>query len=99
MLYQVIIAAGLISFMLNLLLNLRSLKTPHINGKIPDQASFVSVLIPARDEEANIGACLESLQNQDYPDFEVLVLDDNSSDDTASPGIAPRYRPAPDTGR
>ncbi len=84
MLYHVIIAAGLFSFMLNLILNLRSLKTPLSNSKIPEPAPFISILIPARDEEANIEACLESLQKQDYPNFEILVLDDNSSDNTAS---------------
>jgi chlorobactene glucosyltransferase len=83
MLYHVIIAAGLISFMLNLILNLRSLKKPHRDSKVPEPAPLVSVLIPARDEETNITACLESLREQDYPNFEVLVLDDNSSDNTA----------------
>ena len=83
MLYQLIVAAGLVSFMLNIILNLRSLKTPHQNSTIPDPAPLISVLIPARDEEVNIKACLESLQKQDYPNFEVLVLDDNSSDNTA----------------
>ncbi len=43
----------------------------------------VSVLVPARNEENNIGACLASLMQQDYPNFEVLVLDDNSTDKTA----------------
>ncbi|MBN2386140.1 MAG: glycosyltransferase [Anaerolineales bacterium] len=43
----------------------------------------VSVLIPARDEAARIGATLSSLLAQEYPDFELLVLDDNSSDGTA----------------
>jgi len=84
MLYQVIIAAGLVSFVLNLIFNLRSLKTPHSDSITPEPAPFVSVLIPARDEEANIKVCLESLQKQDYPNFEVLVLDDNSSDNTAN---------------
>jgi chlorobactene glucosyltransferase len=84
MLYQVIIAAGLISFLLNLLFNLRSLKKPRSDSKILDPTPFISVLIPARDEEANIETCLKSLQRQDYPNFEVLVLDDNSSDNTAS---------------
>ena len=84
MLYHVIIAAGLISFMLNLILNLRSLKKPHRDSKIPEPAPLVSVLIPARDEETNIATCLESLRKQDYPNFEVLVLDDNSSDDTTN---------------
>lgn len=83
MLYQIIIAAGLLVFLLNLLLNLRSLRTPRSNAKLPRRVPSVSVLIPARDEEANIGACLESLQKQDYPNFEIIVLDDNSADDTA----------------
>jgi chlorobactene glucosyltransferase len=84
MLYQLIIAAGLVSFALNLILNLRSFRTPRTDSKIPKPAPFISVLIPARDEEANIEACLESLQKQDYPNSEILVLDDNSSDNTAN---------------
>jgi len=42
----------------------------------------VSILLPARNERKRIKACLESLAGQDYPDYEVLVLD-NSDDDTA----------------
>ena len=84
MLYQIIIAAGLAIFLLNLVLNLRSLKTPRSDSKVPDTIPFISVLVPARDEEANIRNCLESLQKQDYPDFEILVLDDNSVDNTAA---------------
>jgi chlorobactene glucosyltransferase len=83
MLYQIIIAAGLVVFLINLVLNLRSLKVPRRNARVPRPAPFISVLVPARDEEENIGACLESLQKQDYPNFEVLVLDDNSVDGTA----------------
>jgi chlorobactene glucosyltransferase len=43
---------------------------------------FVSVLIPARNEEKCIGACVQSLLDQDYPAYEVIVLDDQSSDNT-----------------
>lgn len=42
----------------------------------------VSVLVPARNEELNIGHCVESLLNQDYPNYEVLALDDHSTDRT-----------------
>jgi len=54
--------------------------------KSPDLKSspMVSVLIPARNEEKNIGRCLESLQLQNYPNYEVIVLDDQSDDDTVA---------------
>jgi len=42
----------------------------------------VSVLIPARNEERNIGRCLDSLLQQTYQDYEILVLDDQSTDRT-----------------
>ena len=84
MLYQVIILVGLAVFLTNLILNLKSLKTPDANSKVPQPAPLISVLVPARDEEENIRTCLESLQKQDYPNFEILVLDDNSTDNTAA---------------
>ena len=42
----------------------------------------VSVLVPAFNEEAGIEATLRSLLIQDYPDFEVIVIDDGSTDRT-----------------
>lgn len=42
----------------------------------------VSILIPARNEENTIAGCIRSLLAQDYPSYEVLVLDDQSSDGT-----------------
>ncbi len=48
----------------------------------PAQWPRVSVLVPARDEEINIGDCVRSLLTQDYPDLEVIVLDDQSRDRT-----------------
>jgi len=45
---------------------------------------MVSVLVPARNEEKNIARCVLSLLALDYPTFEVLVLDDQSSDNTRS---------------
>ena len=44
----------------------------------------VSVLIPARNEEANVGACIEGFLSQNYNNFEILVLDDQSTDRTAA---------------
>jgi chlorobactene glucosyltransferase len=42
----------------------------------------MSILIPARNEEENIKRCIISLTKQDYKNIEILVLDDNSTDDT-----------------
>jgi chlorobactene glucosyltransferase len=84
MLYHLIVAGGLVLFMLNLFLNLRALKRPRADSRLPEPAPLISVMVPARDEEANIETCLKSLQEQDYPNFEVLVLDDHSSDNTAA---------------
>ena len=42
----------------------------------------VSVLIPARNEADRITPAIEGLLKQDYQNFEVIVLDDNSEDDT-----------------
>ena len=44
---------------------------------------YISVCIPARNEERDIKNCVESLLNQNYPNFEVIVVDDNSNDNTA----------------
>ncbi len=56
---------------------------PHIPaGYSAESLPLLSVLVPARNEELNIGQCVESLLNQDYPDYEVLVLDDHSTDRT-----------------
>ena len=43
---------------------------------------LVSVIVPARNEEASLGACLESLVGQTGVRFEVLVVDDASTDRT-----------------
>lgn len=43
---------------------------------------FVSIIIPARNEIQNIRTCLESLVNQDYPDYEIIVVDGDSTDGT-----------------
>lgn len=44
----------------------------------------ISVLIPARNEENNISACIQSVLEQSYENIEVIVLDDQSIDKTAS---------------
>jgi chlorobactene glucosyltransferase len=45
---------------------------------------FVSIIVPARNEELNIGRCVRSLLEQDYEHFEVVVVDDGSTDRTSA---------------
>ena len=52
-------------------------------GRDRDQIPKISVCIPARNEEYNIGNLLKSLSIQEYKFYEVLVLDDQSEDQTA----------------
>jgi chlorobactene glucosyltransferase len=56
------------------------LATRHKLHKTPK----VSLLIPARNEEKNIGKCLDHLLGQDYENIEIIVLNDNSNDNTSS---------------
>jgi len=50
---------------------------------IADQPK-ISVLIPARNEASQIRRTVQALLAQTYPDFEVIVLDDHSDDDTGA---------------
>lgn len=50
----------------------------------PADAPLISVCIPARNEETNIRRCVEAVLRQDYPNLEVIVLDDRSTDSTLS---------------
>ncbi|MFD0462008.1 glycosyltransferase family 2 protein [Microvirga aerilata] len=50
----------------------------------PLQGPLVSILVPAYNSAGTISYVLESLRNQTYRDFEVIVVDDASTDDTAS---------------
>ncbi len=53
---------------------------------------FVSVVVAARNEELNIGNCIEALINQSYPSdrYEIVIVNDRSTDQTAT--IIERYR-------
>lgn len=51
-------------------------------------APRISVIVAARDEQDHIETCLRSLLNQDYPQFDVIAVDDRSRDN--SPAILQR---------
>ena len=59
-------------------------------GPLPSTPPRVSIIVAARNEETNVEAALESLLAQDYPDLELTVVDDRSSD--ATPAILARVQ-------
>ena len=60
----------------------------HLTPRSPRYASdpppLVSAIIPAKDEEGTIADCLASIRAQEYPNLEILVVDDRSADRTAA---------------
>jgi len=64
--------------------NLRFLRRARELSPWTASSPLVSVLVPARNEAQTIVSCIESLAAQDYPDFEVMALDDQSSDETGA---------------
>ncbi|HJY63272.1 MAG TPA: glycosyltransferase, partial [Ignavibacteria bacterium] len=82
LIYNLIITAILFVLFIICLWNLYILRRKTYS-KIPNNnLPFVSVLVPARNEEHNIKNNLTSLLNQDYPNYELIVLNDNSEDKT-----------------
>jgi chlorobactene glucosyltransferase len=81
-LYNMVITFFLIAILLNLLSNLKILKQLKKRRKPLAESPLVSILVPARNEEENIERCIISLMQQDYENFELIVLDDKSHDDT-----------------
>lgn len=51
---------------------------------VPEGEPWVTVIVPARNEAANIEACLRSLLAQDYERLRVIAVDDRSADSTGS---------------
>ncbi len=55
-----------------------------LNYDIRSELPFVSIVVPARNEERSIGKAVSSFCEQDYPAFEVIVVNDCSSDSTGN---------------
>lgn len=86
LIYQVVITVILAALLLNTIVNLRLLRAPTTAASLDDmdEAPLISILVPARNEERSIAQCVESLAQQDYPHCEIIVLDDQSEDQTAT---------------
>lgn len=86
-------AVALAVMTLRLFRNLRFLRWARSQTEMTAPPPMVSVLVPARNESATIAACIESLAAQDYPHFEIVALNDHSSDDTGTQldELAERY--------
>ena len=59
------------------------LSNPKLTNSFRQYDDFVSILIPARNEEADIQQLLHSISIQNYQNYEVIILDDNSTDRTS----------------
>lgn len=83
--YQFIIFIVLSVLFINFLFNLylfRNIQNYKDRDDLLTDNPLVSILIPARNEEKNIGRCLKTLLKQSYRNIEIIVLDDNSNDRT-----------------
>ncbi|MDQ3623671.1 MAG: glycosyltransferase [Verrucomicrobiota bacterium] len=81
--FHALVLAGLLGALVTVLANLACFDGLRpAPGWAPD-APRVSILVPARNEAHNLERCVRSLLSQDYPNWELIVLDDHSSDGTA----------------
>jgi cellulose synthase/poly-beta-1,6-N-acetylglucosamine synthase-like glycosyltransferase len=78
-LLHLLTATGTLCILLLSLANILWLRASSYSPSSTDMGK-VSVLIPARNEESNIRRCLESLLHQSYTNYEIVVLDDLSTD-------------------
>jgi chlorobactene glucosyltransferase len=72
---------GALYFLVLSLSNILWLRTSSHRPRIT-RGRMVSILVPARDEENHIAQCLDSLLDQTYTNYEIVVLDDQSTDRT-----------------
>lgn len=86
-LFSWVVAVAVCHLMMALLLvwnRFRATPLPSRKEPLPKALPLVYALVPARNEEANIEACVRSLLAQDYAHLRVRVIDDHSTDRTAA---------------
>ena len=64
---------------------IRSDEGSHLGAREPERSPWplVSVIIPVRNDPLNLDLCLRALGASDYPNYEIIVLDDASTDPTS----------------
>ncbi|MDN6626283.1 MAG: glycosyltransferase family 2 protein [Pisciglobus halotolerans] len=77
------IVIGLLALLSGILM-FWTLPVPSFHSNKTSQLPLVSIIIPARNEAGRIIALLQSLKQQRFQSFELLVVDDDSSDKTAA---------------
>src|SRR4051812_46692190 len=99
LIYQLLVLAVLLVLLALIVVNLRVLPVLLRYGRIrvDELQPRVAVLVPARNEEANMEECLTSLLAQDYANYDVWLYDDESSDQTLQIAmrIAEDHNPKP----
>src|SRR5215210_611918 len=83
--YSAIVIAAMLLALINGLRFQGTLK----ESPMPASPPLVSTVVPARNEERNIGRCALGLTRQDYPNLEMVFVDDDSTD--ATPQILAGY--------
>jgi chlorobactene glucosyltransferase len=84
---HVLLAAALVFWVASLLIVVLTLSTtPRLTRSLPAGLVFprLSIIVPARNEERQIGRAVSSFLAQDYPDYEVIVVNDRSTDRTGA---------------
>lgn len=96
MILPYLLAAPWLGLLLFVLLRVRLPR--ELPGRSPEHTPSVTVVVPARNEALNIETCVRSITAQDYPVFDIVVVDDRSDDGTGalaralSPGQATSLR-------
>jgi len=66
-----------------------SFRNTLVDTPLPDELPLVSTIVPARNEERNIGRCVHGLSHQEYHKLDLIFVDDDSED--ATPEILASY--------
>ncbi len=83
--YQYVVLFILALMLFNLIMNnfiFKNVENYSLADEVFKNPPLISILIPARNEADNISRCLKSLLKQNYPNLEILVLNDHSTDET-----------------